>query len=164
MIASFNRLKSLTPDIAMVKEVMHLSSLLEVREEKVRLAGQESNRWVLPDAKPSTFPPDPETDPSAIIASTPGRDSHTQSLSDQEISELALGVSGLAGLGMEDLNGGGLTMPKYAPGDVENALMKSSAAPSSSASVGVGEEVLGGTVTPGTSTSGDVEAEKVELR
>lgn len=166
MIASFNRLKSLTPDVAMVKEVMHLSSLLEVREDKVRLAGLESKRWVLPDAKPSTFPPDPITDTSSMSASTPGQESHTQSLADQEISDLALGVSGLPGLGMEDLNGSAIPMPKYAPGDVENALMKSSIPTSASGSVlagDEGEEKV--TETPGqTSASGDVEVEKVELR
>ncbi len=55
MIGSFNRVKTLTQDPTMLREVVTLSSLLEVRDNKVRLANGESNRWVLPDAKPSTL-------------------------------------------------------------------------------------------------------------
>jgi hypothetical protein len=153
----------------MVKEVMRLSGMLEVRDDKVRLAGAEAKRWVLPDAKTSTFPPDPITDTPAMTASTPDRD--VQSLSDAEMAQIALGVSGLAnaGLGMEDMNGGTIPIPKYAPGGVENALMKSSIPPSSSASVtnGGDESVDKGSVssvTPATSMSGDGDAEKVESR
>lgn len=55
MITSFNRIKSLTPDPSIIKEVMLLSSLLEVRDDKVRLSYGESKRWILPDAKPSPY-------------------------------------------------------------------------------------------------------------
>ncbi|KAL7419018.1 hypothetical protein Q5752_006703 [Cryptotrichosporon argae] len=55
MIASFNRIKSLTPEVAIIREVMGFSSLLEIREDKVRLAGADGKKWVLPDAKPSKF-------------------------------------------------------------------------------------------------------------
>lgn len=57
MIASFNRIKSLTPEVPMVQEMMELSSLLEVQGEHVRLVGEDAKKWVLPDAKRSSFPP-----------------------------------------------------------------------------------------------------------
>lgn len=58
MIASFNRVRSLTPDLDTVRDVMDLSQYLEVRENKVRLANGEAKRWVLPHAKLSPFAPD----------------------------------------------------------------------------------------------------------
>jgi la-related protein 1 len=58
MISSFNRVKSLTPDVALVREMMLLSSVLEVKENYVRLAGGEAKRWVLPDARLSTIQSD----------------------------------------------------------------------------------------------------------
>ena len=149
MIASFNRLKSLTPDVNMVKEVMGLSSLLEVREDKVRLAGQESKRWVLPNAPTSIFPPDPI---SADDKSTPET---LPSSEHPDISDMALE---LAGLGMEDLAGS--NAPKYPAGTagVEGALMKNSI-PSSAASISNGDvsvdKVDEVDDTPATSTSGD---------
>jgi len=148
MIASFNRLRSLTPEVPVVTEVMLLSSLLEVRDTKVRIAGAESKRWVLPDAKLSVFPPDP---PSSE-ADSPAMMSQKES----EISDIALetlgSLNGIAGLGMEDMNGQSIQMPKYLPGDVENALMKS-VPPSSTTSVlnGDGDGV---SETPATSMSG----------
>jgi len=164
MIASFNRLRSLTPEVPVVKEVMLLSSLLEVRENKVRIAGPDSKRWVLPDAKISVFPPDP---PSSN-ADSPAMMSQKES----EISDIALetlsSLNGIAGLGMEDMNGQAIQMPKYLPGDVENALMKS-VPPSSSASV-LNGDAEGVMETPGTSMSGregdedEVGSVKAELR
>ena len=164
MISSFNRLRSLTPEVPVVKEVMLLSSLLEVRENKVRIAGPDSKRWVLPGAKISVFPPDP---PSSEVESPA-----MMSAKESEISDIALetlgSLNGIAGLGMEDMNGQSIQMPKYLPGDVENALMKS-VPPSSSTSLlnGDGEGVL---ETPATSMSGregdddDNESVKAELR
>jgi la-related protein 1 len=135
MIASFNRVKSLTLDTNIIREVLTLSSLLEVRDEKVRLANGESKRWVLPDAKQSTLSPEPPVDE-------------------------ALGIpSGLEGVEPQ-------LQPKYGPGDVENALMKS-VPPSSSASLLNGDDSMEKTDTPATSMSGDgkeEEDDKVEVR
>lgn len=142
MIASFNRLKSLTPDVAMVKEVMELSSLLEVRDEKVRLSAADFRRWILPDAKASIFPPDPASSSTA----SPAIESLSQSQEDSEISDVLETLGIPAGLGLEDMNGGA---SKMVPGGVEGALMKS-VPPSSSASVLNGD----GDVTPATSMSG----------
>ena len=154
MIASFNRLKSLTPDIAMVKEVMHLSAILEVREDQVRLAGGESKRWVLPDAKSSIFPAGQTPEQPSV--SSPSIENGNSNICD-------MGGLNLPGLGMEDMNVSALpTMPKYSPGDVENAMMKS-VPPSSSASVLNGDESMekgDTTTTPATSASGDKEDEE----
>lgn len=55
LIASFNRIKSLTYDLQLVKDVLTLSSIVEVRGDWVRI-----HRWtqyVLPDAPPSHIEP-----------------------------------------------------------------------------------------------------------
>jgi len=141
MVSSFNRVKSLTPDNNIIREVMTLSSLLEVREEKVRLANGESKRWVLPDARISTFDPD--------------------STFDQ-----ALGVPSSVDATPVD---GDQPLQQPGRGDVEHALMKSvSMPPSSSTSVLNGDESMEKMDTPGTSMSGDGKEEddeaKVEVR
>lgn len=52
LIASFNRVRSLTSDIQLVRDVLVLSSLVQVRDDWVRMGGWEN--FVLPDAAPST--------------------------------------------------------------------------------------------------------------
>lgn len=101
MVASFNRVKSLTPDLAIIKEVMSLSDLLEIREDKVRLARGESKRWVLPDAKPCPFGPDPSPSPTSPL--------QEDNLEPHPFAEEMQGPA----------------MLRYAPGDVGKALMKS---------------------------------------
>lgn len=146
MIASFNRIKSLTPEPAIVREVMVLSSLLEVKGDKVRLAGGEAKRWVLPDAKPSglaNLSPKKGSDATEISHGIPGGLGHE---------------SGSSALGMEDMGIPTSPVPKF---DVENALMKSSGSAnvSSTASVLASEE--GKTATPATSvTDGKSESEE----
>jgi len=153
MIASFNRIKSLTPDVALVKEVMLLSNLLEVRDEKVRLARGESKRWVLPDAKPSTFTPDPIS-PSTELQSPPNGPTSTREgetpaypvyspegyqypegfergmWEDTMNMQMNYGLGLGQGMGMHQMGGYGLSMSngenrhRFSPGEVENALMK----------------------------------------
>lgn len=55
MIASFNRIRQVTTDEALVKEVAQLSHLLELRENKMRLR-DNWQVWVFPNARPSIFP------------------------------------------------------------------------------------------------------------
>lgn len=55
IIAAFNRVKHLTQDVALVREVLLLSKLVEVREQKVRLVGRGWQQWLLPDALESEF-------------------------------------------------------------------------------------------------------------
>lgn len=50
LIASFNRVKQLTTDVQMVKDVLSLSSLVEVRDDHVRLANDAWKNFVLPSA------------------------------------------------------------------------------------------------------------------
>ncbi|KAF8956310.1 hypothetical protein BDZ97DRAFT_1671806 [Flammula alnicola] len=65
LIASFNRVKQLTMDAQLVRDVLTLSSLVQVRGNMVRMGGWE--RFVLPDAAPSAVEeqPLPYTDASA---------------------------------------------------------------------------------------------------
>lgn len=55
LIASFNRVKQLTTDAQMVKDVLSLSSLVEVRDDHVRLANNAWKSFVLPNATMSAF-------------------------------------------------------------------------------------------------------------
>jgi la-related protein 1 len=57
LIASFNRVRQLTIDAQLVREVLTLSSLVQVRGNMVRMGGWE--RYVLPDASPSTVEEQP---------------------------------------------------------------------------------------------------------
>jgi len=63
LIASFNRVRWLTTDPQVVKEVLVLSTMVEVKDEFVRMSGWE--RFVLPDApvstveNPTVYYPDP---------------------------------------------------------------------------------------------------------
>lgn len=80
MIACFNRIKNLTEDVTVVKEAAEISAMLEVRDDKLRLANGEYRQWVLPDAKPSAI----DRDNSDAAASAPA----------QLANELNLGVPG----------------------------------------------------------------------
>ncbi|KAJ9098605.1 hypothetical protein QFC21_004252 [Naganishia friedmannii] len=55
MIASFNRIRQVTADEALVKEVAYLSHILEIRDNKMRLR-DNWQVWVFPGARPSVFP------------------------------------------------------------------------------------------------------------
>lgn len=57
-IASFNRVKTLTPDIRLVKDVLTLSSIVEVRDDYwVRMGGYQWQQFLLPDAPRSAVEP-----------------------------------------------------------------------------------------------------------
>lgn len=145
MIASFNRIKSLTPDVAIVREVMEMSSLLEVKGDKVRLGGGEAKRWVLPDAKPSNM------EGSGPNLTSPKKSSEATEISHGLPPSVDTGVSAL---GIENM------IPVSPPTkfDVENALMKSSGSAnvSSTASVLASDDAK--TMTPATSIAGDTNA------
>lgn len=57
LIASFNRVRQLTQDVQLVKDVLTLSSLVQVRGNMVRMGGWE--QFVLPGAAPSTVEEQP---------------------------------------------------------------------------------------------------------
>lgn len=57
VIASFNRVRNLTLDVQLVRDVLTLSSLVQVRGNMVRMGGWEP--FVLPDAAPSTVEEQP---------------------------------------------------------------------------------------------------------
>ncbi|EJD05608.1 winged helix DNA-binding domain-containing protein [Fomitiporia mediterranea MF3/22] len=58
LIASFNRVRQLTPDRHLVKEVLSISSLVEVRGDHVRLSNHQWANFVLPSAATSTVEDD----------------------------------------------------------------------------------------------------------
>jgi len=128
MVASFNRVKSLTPDLDIVKECMNLSSLLEVREEKVRLSNGESHRWVLPDAKPTTVTSIP-TEPTSTQQANGNGNGFTYTPSEGTGEGLG-GMDSDMNSEIEDVMSsmgmGNGVQPRYTPGEVENALMKNS--------------------------------------
>ena len=55
LIASFNRIKHLTNDLTMVKNVLSLSSIVEVKEEHVRLNNRQWSKYILPSAARSPY-------------------------------------------------------------------------------------------------------------
>ena len=50
LIATFNRVKNLTSDLTIVREMMALSTIFEVRGDKVRLSNRGWEQWTLPGA------------------------------------------------------------------------------------------------------------------
>ncbi|GMK57820.1 hypothetical protein CspeluHIS016_0406540 [Cutaneotrichosporon spelunceum] len=129
MIASFNRIKTLTADVAIVREVMALSSLLELDGDRVRLSTSEWCRWVLPDAKPvntlGALSPSPKKSGETEVSH--GIPPNVNFTDDGDGSVL----------GIEDVPMS--PVPKF---DVENALLRQggSAAASASASVLASDE------------------------
>lgn len=53
LIASFNRVKKLTTEVNLVRDVLNLSSLTEVKGEYVRMAQEQWKQFVLPNAPKS---------------------------------------------------------------------------------------------------------------
>jgi la-related protein 1 len=153
MVGSFNRVKSLTPDLDIVKECMHLSSLLEVREDKVRLTNNESYRWVLPDAKACMFPPTSDTDHS-----------RTEVAGELPLN-MGVGVGMVIESDIEEVMssmGAGGVQPKYALGEVENALMKNGGDRGNTNGTSVVSEVVEESEAGGEATSTDELVETVE--
>jgi la-related protein 1 len=50
LLASFNRVRQLTLEPQLVREVFALSQIVEMRDDNVRMAGGEWTQFVLPDA------------------------------------------------------------------------------------------------------------------
>ena len=61
LLASFNRIRQLTPDPQLVREVLTLSSVAEVSGDWVRMGGDQWMPFVLPPSTPSGHQPTPET-------------------------------------------------------------------------------------------------------
>ena len=69
LLASFNRVKTLTYDVQLVRDVLTLSALVEVRADWVRM--HRWQQWVLPDA-----PPSPLDDAPPLHPPVPGDSAH----------------------------------------------------------------------------------------
>lgn len=61
LLASFNRIRQLTPEPQLVREVLALSSVAEVSGDWVRMGGNQWTQFVLPPPTPSGHQPIPET-------------------------------------------------------------------------------------------------------
>jgi hypothetical protein len=128
MIASFNRIKSLTPEVPLVKEMMELSSLLEVQGEHVRIAGEDAKKWVLPNAQPSPFPPSTYI---STATTTPATASVSDTLDETLSIDDSTAVSVVESISLNPDNAfdmvdmGFGTELKYQPDEVKAALMKS---------------------------------------
>jgi len=61
LLASFNRIRQLTPDPQLVREVLTLSSVAEVGGDWVRMGGNQWTPFVLPSSTPSGHQQTPET-------------------------------------------------------------------------------------------------------
>ncbi|KZV99550.1 hypothetical protein EXIGLDRAFT_220095 [Exidia glandulosa HHB12029] len=70
LVASFNRVRALSTSGALVREVMGLSALLEVKGDRVRLRDGLWMPYVTPDALPSTVISDDEDDKPSVLASS----------------------------------------------------------------------------------------------
>ena len=123
MIASFNRIKSLTPEVPLVKEMMELSSLLEVQGEHVRITGEDAKKWVLPDAKPSPFPPSTSITPATASVSDTFDDTSLEESTAVSVAESGVSMNPENAFDMRDMGFG--TELKYQPDEVKAALMKS---------------------------------------
>lgn len=66
LIASFNRIKALTEDTRLVKDVLILSSIVEVIGDSVRMGSNQWAPFVLPDAHPSTVEGHTESEGKSI--------------------------------------------------------------------------------------------------
>lgn len=73
MIASFNRVQLLTSDLSLVRDTMTISSLLEVKDDKVRLTGDRWKEFTLPQSPQSnsvTLPMAPQVSAAYSLANT----------------------------------------------------------------------------------------------
>jgi hypothetical protein len=142
MIASFNRIKSLTPEVPLVKEMMELSSLLEVQGEHVRITGEDAKKWVLPDAKPSPFPPSTSTSitPATASVSDTFDDTSLEESTAVSVAESGVSMNPENAFDMRDMGFG--TELKYQPDEVKAALMKSGSGMGGSPVVGGGEKEI----------------------
>ena len=61
LLASFNRIRQLTPEPQLVREVLTLSSVAEVSGDWVRMGGNQWAPFVLPPPTPSAHQHTPET-------------------------------------------------------------------------------------------------------
>jgi la-related protein 1 len=62
LLASFNRIRQLTPEPQLVREVLTLSSVVEVSGDWVRMSGNQWAPFILPPPTPSAHQPTPETE------------------------------------------------------------------------------------------------------
>lgn len=66
VLASFNRVRKLTVDMNLVREMLYLSSMVQIRDDWVRMGGWE--RFVLPSAEESVVPEFEEQHPALFEA------------------------------------------------------------------------------------------------
>lgn len=95
LIASFNRVRQLTQDVQLVKDVLYLSSLVQVRGNMVRMGGWEP--FVLPDAASSAVEEQPLPYPYQNLTNYYYSENATADTG-REMVNRELGVVGFPGL------------------------------------------------------------------
>jgi hypothetical protein len=83
LIASFNRVKQLTTEVQLVRDVLNLSSLTEVEGEYVRMASEQWKQFILPTVLRSDVRRPVESEP----AKTRDADQADPQVQDDEIEE-----------------------------------------------------------------------------
>jgi len=82
LLASFNRIRQLTPEPHLVREVLALSSVAEVSGEWVRMGGGQWTQFVLPPSTPSAHQATPET---AAVQESEGGDGNAEEEDDDDV-------------------------------------------------------------------------------
>lgn len=82
LLASFNRIRQLTPEPHLVREVLTLSSVAEVSGEWVRMGGNQWTQFVLPPPTSSTHQPTPET---AAVQESVGEDVNAEEEEEDDV-------------------------------------------------------------------------------
>lgn len=87
LIASFNRVKQLTQDEQLVRDVLSLSSLIEVRNDHVRMSNGQWHQFVLPNAPESTVESEAYTGAYSQSNELSADDSHVVEEGETEVEE-----------------------------------------------------------------------------
>jgi len=82
LLASFNRIRQLTPEPQLVREVLAMSSVAEVSGEWVRMGGNQWAPFVLPPPTPSGHQLTPET---AIVQENVEEDGNVEEEDDDDV-------------------------------------------------------------------------------
>lgn len=88
LLASFNRIRQLTPDPQLVRDVLTLSSVAEVSGDWVRMGGNQWAPFVLPPPTPSAPQPTP---PETVIIQESAEEDGNVEEEDEDDVEFVIG-------------------------------------------------------------------------
>jgi la-related protein 1 len=99
LLASFNRIRQLTPDPQLVRDVLTLSSVTEVSGDWVRMGGNQWTQFVLPPPTPSA--PQPTSLETAV---EPEEDGNIEEEDDDDVEFVISQEHGNSGWASERLS------------------------------------------------------------